>query len=334
MLVASAEENPGMDRRAFIASSLAATLTPRYAAAQSTEKVRRIGWVTAQTAASLAPYVEAFRAGLAERGYREGRGLVIEYRYGENISGRVAELTQELAKLPVDIIVAQGAAAFELPPLDLPVIFVISADPVSSGFADSLAKPRGNRSGLTLMAAELNSKRLDLLKEVIPGLHRVALVGNPEHPGAHLERDVSEAAGRELGMVVDYVPSETLEKLQAALETIGRDPPQAISILADGFAIQHRQKIIDFAMRMHVPAISGWPVFAQSGALFTYGPKITDSYRRLAYYVDRVFRGARPADLPIEQPTTFELVINMRTAKALGLGIGPSLLASADRVIE
>ena len=323
-----------MDRRAFIASSLAATLAPKSVAAQSTETVHRVGWVTAQTAASLAPYVEAFRAGLAERGYREGRNLVIEYRYGDNVGGRVAELALELARLPVDIIVAQGAAAFELPSLDLPVIFVISADPVSAGFADSLAKPRGNRSGLTLMAVELNSKRLDLLKEVIPDLHRVALIGNPEHPGAHLERDVSEAAGRELGIAIDYVPTETPEKLQAALEAIARDPPQAISILADGFAIQHRKTIIDFAMRERLPAISGWPIFAQSGALFTYGPRIPDSYRRLAYYVDRVFKGVRPVDMPIEQPTTFEFVINTRTAKALGLGIGPSLLASADRIIE
>ena len=141
-----------MDRRAFIASSVAAALAPKSAAAQPAESVRRIGWVTAQTEAILAPYVEAFRAGLAERGYREGRNLVIEYRYGDNVGGRVAELTRELARLPVDIIVAQGAAAYELPPLDLPVIYVISADPVSSGFADSLAKPRGNRSGLTLMA--------------------------------------------------------------------------------------------------------------------------------------------------------------------------------------
>lgn len=323
-----------MDRRTFIASSFAATLAPKFVAAQPTATVRRIGWVTAQTAASLAPYVEAFRAGLAERGYREGRNLVIEYRYGENVGGRVAELAQELARLPVDIIVAQGAAAYELPPLDLPVIYVISADPVLSGFADSLAKPRGNRSGLTLMAAELNGKRLDLLKEVIPDLRRVALIGNPEHPGAHLERGVSEAAGRELGIVIDYVPTETPEKLQSALEAITRNPPQAISILADGFAIQHRKTIIDFAMRAHLPAISGWPIFAQSGALFTYGPKIPDSYRRLAYYVDRVFKGAKPSDMPIEQPTTFEFVINMGTAKALGLGIGQSLLASADRIIE
>ena len=228
---------------------------------------------------------------------------------------------------------AQGAAAYELPPLDLPVIYVISADPVSSGFADSLAKPRGNRSGLTLMAVELNGKRLDLLKEVIPGLHRVALIGNPEHPGAHLERGVSEAAGRELGIAIDYVPTETPEKLQSALEMIARDPPQAISILADGFAIQHRKTIIDFAMRARVPAISGWPIFAQSGALFTYGRKIPNSYRRLAYYVDRVFKGAKPADMPIEQPTTFEFTINMRAAKSLNLTIPRSFLASADRVI-
>lgn len=323
-----------MHRRSFLASTLAVALAPQSLVAQSTEKVRRIGWVTAQTAASLAPYVEAFRQGLSERGYSEGRNLAIEYRYGEGIDGRVPQLVHELVRLPVDLIVAQGTAAFELPPLDLPVVFVISADPVSSGFADSLAKPRGNKSGLTLMAVELNGKRLDLLKDIIPKLRRVAVIGNPEHPGAHLERGFSEETGRQLGLTIDYFPTESRDKLTAALMAMADDPPQAVSILADGFAIQNRQTIIDFAMSKHMPAISGWPIFAQSGALFTYGPKVADSYRRLAYYVDRVFKGARPADLPIEQPTTFEFVINMRTAKALDITISPSLLMRADRVIE
>jgi len=184
------------------------------------------------------------------------------------------------------------------------------------------------------MAVELNGKRLDLLKDIIPKLRRVAVIGNPEHPGAHLERGFSEETGRQLGLTIDYFPTETRDKLTTALAAMADDPPQALSILADGFAIQNRQTIIDFAMSKHIPAISGWPIFAQSGALFTYGPKVADSYRRLAYYVDRVFKGARPADLPIEQPTTFEFVINMRTAKALGITISPSLLASADRVID
>jgi len=323
-----------MDRRTFLASTLAVTLLPQSLTAQTAGRAHRIGWVTAQTAASLTPNIEAFRTGLAERGYIEGRNLTIEYRYGEGIDDRVPQLARELAQLPVDIIVAQGTAAFELPALDLPVIFVISADPVSSGFADSLAKPRGNKSGLTLMAVELNGKRLDLLKEIIPDLRRVVVIGNPEHPGAHLERGFSEETGRQLGLTIDYVPTETREKLMASLGAMASDPPQAISILADGFAIQNRQTIIDFAMSKRVPAISGWPIFAQSGALFTYGPRLTDSYRRLAYYVDRVFKGAKPADLPIEQPTTFEFTINMRTAKTLELAIPPSLLASADHVIE
>jgi len=323
-----------MDRRTFLATATAVTCIPRAIIAQINDKPSRVGWVTAQTSASLAPYIEAFRTGLAERGYNEGRNLTIEYRYGNGIDGRVPELARDLAQLPVDLIVAQGAAAFELPPLDLPVIFVISADPVSAGFADSLAKPRGNSSGLTLMAVELNGKRLDLLKEVVPDLRRVAVIGNPEHPGAHLERGFSEETGRALGLTIDYVPTETPAKLSAALKEMAGNPPQAISILADGFAIQNRQTIIDFAMSNRVPAISGWPIFAQSGALFTYGPKLTESYRRLAYYVDRVLKGAKPADLPIEQPTMFEFTINMRTAKTLNLIIPPSFLASADRVIE
>ena len=237
-------------------------------------------------------------------------------------------------RIPVDLLVAQGAAAFELHGLAIPIVYGISADPVSSGFADSLARPRGNMTGLTFMAVEMNGKRLELLREIIPGLRRVAVVGNPEHPGSHLERGFTEDAGRRLGIEIAYFPTRNCDDLHAAFEALAEDPPQAISLLADGFAIQNRQEIIDFATSHRVPVISGWPVFAQSGAICTYGPRLTESYRRLAYYVDRILRGAKPADLPIEQPTKFELVINLKSAKALGIVIPQTVEARADRVIE
>jgi putative ABC transport system substrate-binding protein len=325
-----------MKRRVFVASLVAMAAMPRTGTAQGAAKVIRVGWLTAQQTSSLVPYVDAMRTALADLGYVEGRNLVIEFRYGDDVIERVPELAAELVRSPVDLIVAQGAAAFEIRGLSLPVpiVFSMSADPVSAGFADSLARPRGNMTGVTLMAVEFNGKRLQLLQEIVPDLRRVAIVGNPEHPGAHLERAFSEETARRLGLAIKYLPTRTRDELTSVLSAISAHPPQAISLLADGFAIQNRQTIIDFAMRHRAPLISGWPIFARSGAVCTYGPRLTESYGRLAYYIDRILKGAKPDDLPIERPTKFEFVINLRTAKALGLTIPPSLLVRADEVIE
>ena len=325
-----------MKRRVFVASLVAMAAMPRTGTAQGAARVIRVGWLTAQQASSLVPYVDAMRTALADLGYVEGRNLVIEFRYGDDVIERVPELAAELVRLPVDLIVAQGAAAFEIRGLGLPipVVFSMSADPVSAGFADSLARPRGNMTGVTLMAVEFNGKRLELLQEIVPDLRRVAIVGNPEHPGAHLERAFSEETARRLDLAIEYLPTRTRDELTSVLSEISAHPPQAISLLADGFAIQNRQTIIDFAMRHRAPVISGWPIFARSGAVCTYGPRLTESYGRLAYYIDRILKGAKPDDLPIERPTKFEFVINLRTAKALGLTIPPSLLVRADEVIE
>jgi putative ABC transport system substrate-binding protein len=325
-----------MKRRVFVASLVAMAAMPRTGTAQGAARVIRVGWLTAQQASSLVPYVDAMRTALADLGYVEGHNLVIEFRYGDDVIERVPELAAELVRLPVDLIVAQGAAAFEIRGLGLPipVVFSMSADPVSAGFADSLARPRGNMTGVTLMAVEFNGKRLELLQEIVPDLRRVAIVGNPEHPGAHLERAFSEETARRLGLAIEYLPTRTRDELTSVLSAISAHPPQAMSLLADGFAIQNRQTIIDFAMRHRAPLISGWPIFARSGAVCTYGPRLTESYGRLAYYIDRILKGAKPDDLPIERPTKFEFVINLRTAKALGLTIPPSLLVRADEVIE
>jgi putative ABC transport system substrate-binding protein len=323
-------------RRAFLVSTIALAALPRSLAAQGAPKAARIGWLTAQQASSLTPYLAAMRAGFADLGYVEGRNLTIEYRYGDDAVERVPELAAELVKLPVDLIVAQGAAVSEISHLGLPVpvVYVFSGDPVSAGFADSLARPRGNMTGVTFMAAELNGKRLEMLRDIIPNLRRVAIVANSEHPGSQLERTYSEEVGRRLGLTVQYLPTRSRDELASAFTALAADPPQALSLFADGFAVQNRQSIIDFAMSHKMPVVSGWSVFARSGALCTYGPRLAESYRRLADYVDRILKGARPADLPIEQPTKFEMVINLRTAKALGLTIPPSLLVSADEVIE
>jgi putative ABC transport system substrate-binding protein len=325
-----------MKRREFLASTIAVAAMPRSLVAQGVPKVARIGWLTAQNESSLTPYLAAMRTGFADLGYIEGRNLTIEYRYGNDVVERVPALAAELVKLPVDIIVAQGAAVSEISNLGLPipVVYVFSADPVSAGLADSLARPRGNMTGLTFMAAELNGKRLEILRDIIPDLRRVAIVANSEHRGVHLERANSEEVGRRLGLTIRYYPTPTRDKLNDAFAAMAADPPQAISVFSDGFAVQNRQSIIDFATSQRAPVIAAWPIFVRSGAICSYGPRLSESYRRLADYVDRILKGAKPADLPIEQPTKFETVVNQRTAKILGLTIPQSLLVSADEVIE
>jgi putative tryptophan/tyrosine transport system substrate-binding protein len=324
-----------MNRRAFLASSAAIAIAPPYGV-RAAAKVFRIGWLTAQREPSLTPFLEAFRNGLAEFGYRERDNLEIDYRYGDDNLLRVAPLAADLVRKPVDLLVVQGAAVplvYELK-LSTPTVYVFSGDPVVAGFADSLAHPHGNMTGLTFMAAELNAKRLEILRDTVPGLQRVAIIANPEHPGSHIERGYSEQTAQKLGLATEFFGTASETQLAAAFAAMDPSPPQAISLFADGFAIQYRQRIIDFGMKHRAPVISGWPVFARSGAICSYGPKLSDSYRRLAYYVDRVLKGTPPSELPIERPTKFETVVNIKTARALGLNMPDSLLASADELIE
>jgi len=325
-----------MNRRAFLVSSAVSAITAGLGRAYAAAKVVRIGWLTAQRAASLTPFLEAFRGGLAELGYRENDNLEIDYRYGDDNLLRVAPLAAELVRKPVDLLVVQGAAVplvYELK-LSIPAVYVFSGDPVVAGFADSLAHPRGNMTGLTFMAAELNAKRLEILRDTIPGLQRVAIIANPEHPGSQIERTYAEETARKLGLATEFFGTATGEQLASAFAAMDPRPPQAISLFADGFAIQNRQRIIDYGMKHRAPVISGWEIFAKSGALCSYGPNLSESYRRLAYYVDRVHKGTPPSELPIERPTKFQTVVNLKTARALGLTLPDSILASADELIE
>lgn len=325
-----------LQRRALLAAPIALIGWPVRSAAQPGRAPVRLGWLTAQRPPIFEPYLQAFRAGLAERGYVEGRNLEIDFRFGDDDVRRIPALAAELVKSGVDLLVVQGAAVYEVSRLDLklPIVYVYSGDPVLAGVAASLGRPGRNMTGLTFMAAELNAKRLELMNEMVPSLRRIALLANPEHPGERDERIVSEGAARNLGLSVRYEPVRNLQELQAALGRLADAPPQAILLFADAFAVQNRVSIIEFGLRVHAPVVSGWPVFAESGALCTFGPRLVDSYRRLADYAVRVLKGERPADLPIEQPTTFETVINLRTAAALGLQVPQSTLLRADRLIR
>lgn len=325
-----------MDRRAFLMSAATVAALPRFAAAQSPARPLKIGYLSAQQQASFAPYQAAFRQGFAELGYIEGRNLVIEFRFGDDRLDRVPDLAAELVKSGAELMIAQGAAVSEVAKLNLPVpiVYVFSGDPVSAGLAESLSRPKGNMTGLTLMAAELNSKRLEILRDIVPGLRRVAIIANPEHHGVNLERRNSEETAQRLGIEIRYYPTPSLQALDAAVAKMKADPAQAISVFSDGFAVQNRKVIFDFANDQRIPVVAGWSVFARSGAICSYGPLQSEQYLRLASYVDRIAKGAKPSELPIQQPTKFETIVNLRVAKALGLSIPPALLASADELIE
>jgi ABC-type uncharacterized transport system substrate-binding protein len=323
-----------MKRRRLLFASAAIAALPGIAAAQA--RPARIGWVTAQRPPSLVPFVKAFRDALAELGFVEGKNLTIEFRYGDDDIGKVRGLADELARLPVDLIVVQGEAALELKSMNLPtpIVYAYSADPVIAGLAQSLARPNANMTGLTYMAVELNGKRLELLREITPGVRRVALLANPAYPGQGNERSSSESTAGRIGLDARYLPARTSDELTAAFAKMAADKVQAISVLADSFMVQNRESIIAFGMALRIPVVSSWPVFAASGALCSYGPKLADSYQRLAYYVDRVLRGTKPSELPIEQPTTIETIVNLKTADAIGVPVPQAVLVRADQVLR
>lgn len=322
-------------RRTFLTGVLGAAALPCRSFAQS-GGVPRVGWITAQRDSSLSANREAFRAALARLGYVEGRSVEIISRYGDDDAQKVPGFAAEMERLPVDVVVVQGVAVSILSRLGLrvPMVYITSGDPIAAGYAESLAKPRAGMTGMTLMVAELNVKRMEILRDVIPGLKRVAVVANPQHPGENVERGFAEHAGRLLGLKIDYYQTRNERELASAFEVISKDPPHAMSVFSDGFALQNSAKLAEFALAQRIPMVAGWAAFSESGALCSYGPHIAEAYGKLAYYVHRILKGSSPAELPIEQPTQFELVINLRTAAALGIAIAPSVLIQADRLIE
>lgn len=313
----------------------AAAMSPLAALAQPSRKAH-LGWLTTAPAGDVSPFLDALRTGLAAEGFVEGRNLTISARYADGDIGRVPLLAEELARLPVDLIATQGTATRQLIGISaaVPVVYVFSADPVLAGLAESLARPGRRMTGVTLMSAELNGKRLELLREILPKLGRVAILASPTHAGEELERKNSIEMADKLGIAIQYHPTPTTEALRAAFVRMTMDPPEALVVFPDPITFTNRKAIVDFANGIRAPIISGWADFADSGALCTYGPKLVESYRRLAYYADRVLKGGNPAELPIERPTVFELVLNLKTARALAVQLPPALMARADRVIE
>jgi putative ABC transport system substrate-binding protein len=322
-----------MDRRAFIASTAFAVLAAPVAAAGQPGKTARIGWI-ALSPGPTAAQLEAFRSGMRERGWTEGQNLAIDLRWGDRDGAR--DLAAELVRLKVEVIVTQGPMVFgaRAETRSTPVVFGFSGDPVEAKLVTSIARPGGNLTGVSFLALELAGKRLELLREVLPRLSRVAILANQEHPGEAAELRESQAAAGLLGLKVHYVPVRRAGDFEGAFNRIEREGAEAIVAFPDVLIMSQAKAIAEFATKRSIPAVSGWAPFAAAGNLMTYGPNLDESYRIIAAYVDRILKGANPADLPVEQPTKFELVINLRTAKALGLTIPPSVLARADKVIE
>jgi putative ABC transport system substrate-binding protein len=308
------------------------------AQAQQAKKIAKIGYLVPSTPAAALHLVEEFRQGLRELGYVEGKTFVLELRYGEGRFERLPELARELVGLKVDVIVARtdpAIAAVKRETQTIPIVMGTSTDPVGTGFVASLARPGGNVTGLSSISPELSGKRLELLREVIPGLSRVAFLWNPDVRGAMFDYKATEGAARSLRLQLQSVEVLRAEDLDRAFSAVTKERAQALILPAGnpvGFA--NRGQIASFAQRNRLPSMYANSEFVDAGGLMSYGPNLADNFRRAATYVDKILKGTKPADLPVEQPTKFELVINLKTAKQIGVTIPPNVLARADKVIK
>jgi putative ABC transport system substrate-binding protein len=328
-----------MDRRTFMILTGVLPAALRQADAQRPASVARIGFLSpASPAGGWDIRLQAFRDGLRELGYVEGKNLQLETRWGEGNLERLPVLAAELVQLKVDVIVAASSPAVvaaRQATRTIPIVMPLSSDPVGDGLVASLAHPGGNITGLSVMSPELGEKRIQLLKEIFPKLsHAMDVLWNPDYVGMRARFEQALAAAPAVGLSVRSVEARDTRELNAALDAIIPEHPDALLILVDPLTLSQRSRIVDFAAEQRLPAIYESSDFVDVGGLISYGTNGRDQFRRAASYVDRILRGAKPGDLPIEQPTTFELVINMRAAKALGITIPQSVLIRADRVIE
>jgi len=308
--------------------------------AQQLKKVSRIGYLSSFDPASDSVATEAIRLGLHELGYIEGQNIAIEYRYAEGKLDRFPGLAAELVRLKVDIIVVAGGGRLPLAAKNatktIPIVVTgVGADPVESGLVESLARPGGNVTGLTLLSRDLSGKRLDLLKEAVPKLSRVAVLYDPTISRSVRDaKEVLPVAASALGMTIQPSEVRGAEGFDRAFAALNQDRPDGLYVSGSPLININQKRISGFALKSRLPSAFGNKEAVDAGGLMSYGADIADSYRRIAYYVDKILKGAKPGDLPIEQPTKFELVINLKTAKQVGLMIPQKVLARADRVIK
>jgi len=280
---------------------------------------------------------EAFRQGLRELGYVEGQSIVLEPRWAEGQYARYPALAADLVRLKAAVIVVVGGtgtkAAKEVT-RTVPIVMSLVIDPVGSGLVPSLAHPGGNVTGTSIMAPDLVGKQLGVLKEMVPKVSRVAVLANPGHAGEQLELRETEAVARALNVRLQYLTVRAPDDFNDAFRAVARERAEGIVAFPDALMMAHRKEVAEFSAKSRIASISGWSEFAEAGGLMTYGPNLRDSWRRLAVFVDKILKGTKPADLPVEQPTKFELVINLKAAKQIGLTIPPNVLVRADKVIK
>jgi putative tryptophan/tyrosine transport system substrate-binding protein len=307
------------------------------ATAQQPKKVPRIGYLSATSPSANVARIEAFRQGLRELGYVEGKNIVIEWRYAEGKQGRLLALAAELVRLKVDVIVTAGPASTrpaKETTVTTPIVMAQVNDPVGNGFVASLARPGGNITGLATLAPELSGKQLELLKETVPKLSRVAVLGTSTEPANAQSLKEVELAARAFKVKLQYLDVLDPKDIETVFRAASKGRAEAVLVLSSAVFISHRTQIADLAVKSRMPAIYYRSLFVDDGGLMSYGANQNDLDRRAATYVDKILKGAKPADLPIEQPTKFEFVINLKTAKQIGLTIPPNVLARADKVIK
>jgi putative tryptophan/tyrosine transport system substrate-binding protein len=306
------------------------------AKAQQAKKIPRIGILIPVTPAAAAIYLEAFKQGLRGLGYIEGQNIAIDYRYAEGKSDRLPALAAELVRLKVDIIVAVGRSvqAAKKSTETISIVMTNAGDPVNEGFVASLARPGGNVTGLSSLTTDLAGKRLELLKETIPKLSRLAVLWDPENKGSTLSWKENELAARELGLQLQSLAVRSPEDLDVAFRAAAKERSQALVALRSPVIFNERKRIVDLTIKSHLPAIYDDREFIEPGGLMSYGTNQADLFRRAATYVDKILKGRKPADLPVEQPKKFEFIINLKAAKQIGLTIPPNVLARADKVIK
>jgi putative tryptophan/tyrosine transport system substrate-binding protein len=323
-----------MRRRKFTALlGGTAIVWPYVVIAQQTDRMRKIGVLANEPWSAI----DGLRQGLRELGYIEGHNLRLEYRYAEGQTERYPALAAELVALPVDAIVTTGtpaALAAKRATTTIPIVMATGGDPVGTGAVSNLARPGGNITGLSSLTSEVDAKRFELLREVLPTLSRVGVLMNPVNSFNIIAAQHVRSVAETLGVRLDFVEVSTEAEFDEAFRSLRRLHPDAVVVIADAFLLGHRTRIAQFMAESHLPAIYSYRDHVEAGGLMTYATNFRDLFRRAAIYVDKIFKGAKPGDLPIEQPTKFEFVINLNTAKALGLTIPPVLLARADEVIE
>ena len=325
-----------MRRREFISLLGGATAWPLSARAQQTRRLRTIGFLGAATAVVWAPWTAAFEKRLDELGWMKGRTVAIEYRWAEGRSIRFAEIASEFVRFNVDAIVTAGTEstiAVKQVTSEVPIVVALATDPVAAGLVASLARPGGNVTGFSHQGTDIAAKRLELLREILPNLRRLAILVNVNNPGSVLEMREAEAAARTLGLDVTKLEIRRAEDIAPAFEAI-KGRADALYVPPDALVNANRVRIHTLSLSAQLPDVYGFRGYVEVGGLMSYGADFTDLFRRAAEIVNKILRGPKPADIPVEQPTKFDLVVNLTTAKALGLNVPDKLLALADEVIE